>query len=39
MTGLRRWAWSESHPLLRDHHDNEYGTHKRDDPSLYELLR
>ena len=33
-----RCAWAETHPLLRDYHDNEYGTHKRDDSSLFELL-
>lgn len=38
MTELRRCAWAESHPLLREYHDGEYGTHRRDDASLFELL-
>jgi DNA-3-methyladenine glycosylase I len=34
----KRCAWAESHPLLRDYHDHEYGLARRDDRSLYELL-
>jgi DNA-3-methyladenine glycosylase I len=33
-----RCAWADSHPLLRDYHDNEYGSHRRDDAALFELL-
>ena len=39
MNELRRCAWAESHPLLRDYHDTEYGI-RRDlsDAELFELL-
>jgi DNA-3-methyladenine glycosylase I len=35
---LPRCAWAESHPLLREYHDSEYGQANRDDASLFELL-
>ena len=38
MTDLRRCAWADSHPLLRDYHDNEYGVRHDDDGQLLELL-
>ena len=38
MTDLSRCAWADSHPLLRDYHDHEYGLAPQDDRSLYELL-
>ena len=33
-----RCAWAESHPLLREYHDREYGSASRDDSALFELL-
>src|SRR5438132_6558492 len=38
MTDLRRCAWAESHPLLRDYHDHEYGVRIDDDRQLLERL-
>ena len=35
---VRRCAWAESHPLLRDYHDHEYGLARRGDAELLELL-
>ncbi|HEV8637114.1 MAG TPA: DNA-3-methyladenine glycosylase I [Chloroflexota bacterium] len=37
-SALRRCAWAEQHPLLRDYHDHEYGVRKDDDAQLLELL-
>jgi DNA-3-methyladenine glycosylase I len=34
----KRCAWAESHPLLREYHDDEYGVPKRGDAELFELL-
>ena len=36
--GLIRCAWADSHPLLRDYHDHEYGVRKGDDGQLLEHL-
>lgn len=38
MSQIIRCAWAESHPLLREYHDREYGLAARDDRSLFELL-
>jgi DNA-3-methyladenine glycosylase I len=38
MAELRRCAWAESHPILREYHDHEYGHISRDDCSLFEHL-
>jgi DNA-3-methyladenine glycosylase I len=35
---LHRCAWAESHTLLRDYHDHEYGDIPHDDRSLFEHL-
>ena len=35
---LTRCAWADSHPLLRDYHDTEYGEIPCDDRSLFEHL-
>jgi DNA-3-methyladenine glycosylase I len=37
-SGLTRCAWAESHPLLRDYHDHEYGVRPPNDAGLLELL-
>lgn len=36
--GRARCRWAESHPLLRDYHDREYGTRPATDAALFELL-
>lgn len=36
--GLGRCAWAESHALLRDYHDREYGIRPSTDAGLLELL-
>jgi len=38
MTERRRCAWANSHPLLRDYHDNEHGVRKEQDRQLLEQL-
>jgi DNA-3-methyladenine glycosylase I len=38
MSELHRCAWADSHALLRDYHDLEYGDIPHDDRSLYEHL-
>jgi 3-methyladenine DNA glycosylase Tag len=38
MTELRRCAWADSHRLLREYHDQEYGSHRKDDGTFFELL-
>jgi DNA-3-methyladenine glycosylase I len=35
---LRRCAWAEGHPLLREYHDHEYGVRPPTDAGLLELL-
>ncbi len=38
MTTIERCAWAQSHPILVEYHDNEYG-HRRDtDTELFELV-
>ena len=34
----RRCSWADSHPLLRDYHDNEYGVRKDQGSELLEQL-
>jgi DNA-3-methyladenine glycosylase I len=38
MTALRRCAWAESDPLMRDYHDEEWGVPQRDSRMLWEML-
>jgi DNA-3-methyladenine glycosylase I len=38
MICLKRCDWAESHPLLREYHDNEWGVPLRDDQKLFEFL-
>jgi DNA-3-methyladenine glycosylase I len=33
-----RCAWAESHPLLREYHDDQYGVRPATDAALFELL-
>jgi DNA-3-methyladenine glycosylase I len=35
---VKRCAWAESDPLLREYHDHEYGSIAHDDRSLFEHL-
>jgi len=38
MSKVRRCAWAESDPLLRDYHDQEWGVPEYDSRALWELL-
>jgi DNA-3-methyladenine glycosylase I len=38
MNKVRRCAWAESDPLLRDYHDHEWGVPQYDSRALWELL-
>jgi hypothetical protein len=38
VSDVRRCAWADSHPLLQQYHDHEYGSHRKDDAALFELL-
>jgi len=38
VTELHRCAWAESDPLLRAHHDEEWGVPQHDSRALWELL-
>jgi DNA-3-methyladenine glycosylase I len=38
MTRVQRCSWAETHPLLRDYHDHEYGVRKDQDRQLLEQL-
>lgn len=38
MADLRRCAWAESDPLLREYHDTEWGVPQRDSRALWEML-
>jgi DNA-3-methyladenine glycosylase I len=37
-SSLGRCAWAESHPLLREYHDHEYGLRPTTDAGLFEIL-
>jgi DNA-3-methyladenine glycosylase I len=38
VVAVRRCAWADSHPLLREYHDDEYGLVPRHDARLFEHL-
>ena len=38
MTTIERCAWAQSHPILVEYHDNEYGHRRDNDTELFELL-
>ena len=38
MTTIERCNWAQSHPVLIEYHDNEYGHRRSNDAELFELL-